>query len=87
MQVGEGQLDRVVDEARDLQPVVGEPGVAQPQVLRGVRVTAVVPEVRRDVVLVVLAWTGIDVFEELLRRSDQGEPNPLHDARVAERER
>ena len=48
-QVGQGELDGVLDEAVDPQPVVGEVPVEQGGVLRRVGVLAVVPEVGRDV--------------------------------------
>ena len=57
-QLREVELDGVVDQAVDPQPVVGEVAVEQRLVLVGVGVLAVVPEVRRDVGLAVLrrAW-------------------------------
>ena len=66
-QLREVELDGILDEAVDPQPVVGEVAVEERVVLVGVGVLAVVPEVRRDVCFAVLARLGIDVLEEVLR--------------------
>jgi len=47
----------------------------------------VVPEVRRNVLLAVLAGFGVDVLEQVLQRSDDRLPDALHDPGVADRER
>ena len=52
VQLDQVEVDGVLDEAAGVEPVVGEVGVEERLVLRGVGVLAVVPEVRRDVVLV-----------------------------------
>ena len=52
VQLDQVEVDGVLDEAAGVEPVVGEVGVEEGLVLRGVGVLAVVPEVRRDVVLV-----------------------------------
>ena len=77
----------MVDEAVDPQPVVDEGAVEQGGVLGGVGVDAVVPEVRRDVILGVLARFRVEMLEKPLHRPDEREPDPLHDPGVTQRER
>ena len=57
-QLREVELDGIADEAVDAQPIVDEVAVEERLVLVGVRVLAVVPEVRGDVCFTVLdpAW-------------------------------
>ena len=86
-QVLQTELDRMFDPPADLQPVVDEPAVGQGPVLSGVGVATVVPEVRRDVGLVVLAGLGVDVSEPAFERADQGGPHALDHPGVAQRER
>ncbi|HXD24709.1 MAG TPA: hypothetical protein VN609_02175 [Propionibacteriaceae bacterium] len=62
----EVDVDGVLDQAVDPQPVVGEIAVEQRFVLFGVGVLAVVPEVGRDVLLVVLPGFGVDVLDQVL---------------------
>ena len=81
------ELDGVGDQSVDPQSVVGEVAVKQRLVLVGVRVLPVVPEVRRDVGLAVLAGFGVDVLEQVLQRSDDRLADALHDAGMADRER
>ncbi len=69
-QLRQVELDGVLDETVDPQPVVGEVAVEQRLVLIGVGVLPVVPEVRRDVLLGVLARLGVDVLEQVLERAD-----------------
>ena len=91
--VGEGtqlsqvELDRVVDQAVDPQAVVGEVAFAQLLELVSRRVRAVVPEVRRDVLLGVLARLRVEVLEQSLGRPDEGVSDLLHLARVTVGER
>ena len=86
-QLGQGEIDRIVDEPGDAQPVRSKVGVEQFLVFIGVGVLAVVPEVRRDVLLGVLTRCRVHMFEEPLSRADQREADPLHDARMTQRER
>ena len=79
-QLGQGEVDGVVDQSVDAQPIVGEVAVEQRLVLVGVGVLPVVPEVGRDVFLGVLARCRIHMLEEALRRADQREADALHDA-------
>jgi hypothetical protein len=83
----QAEADRVVDQPVDLQPVVDEAAVEEPAVLLGLRVGAVVPEVRGEIVVVVLARAGVDVFEQALEGPDEGEADPLDDSGMLERER
>jgi hypothetical protein len=45
-----------------------------------------VPEVRRDVLLAVLARLGVDVFEQVLERTDDRLADALHDPGVTDGE-
>ena len=81
------EVDGVLDQAVDPQPVVDEVAVEQRLVLVGVGVLAVVPEIGRDVLLAVLARFGVDVLEQVLQRSDDRLAGALYDPRVADGER
>jgi hypothetical protein len=83
----EVELDGSLDEAVDAQPVVDEVAVEERLVLVGVGALAVVPEIRRDVCLCVLARFGIELLEEVLERPDDPLPDALHDPRMAQRQR
>jgi hypothetical protein len=85
-QVREVDVDGVLDQAVDPQPVVGEIAVEQRFVLFGVGVLAVVPEVGRDVLLVVLPGFGVDLLDQVLHWADDGLTDPLCHRRVADRE-
>jgi hypothetical protein len=78
-QLLEVELDGVDDQSVDPQSAVGEVAVKQRLVLVGVGVLPVVPEVRRDVFLAVLAGFGVDVLEQVLHRSDDRLADALHD--------
>ena len=82
-QLHEIELDGIGDEAVDAQPVVGEAAVEERLVFVGVRVLAVMPEVRGNVCFAVLARFGIEVLEEVLKRADDRLPDALHDPWVA----
>ena len=86
-QLRHAQLDRMLDKSVDAQPVVGKPAGLQREVLGGVRVDAVVPEVRTDVGLGVLTGLSVEVLEQPLRGTDERRTDPLDRPRVPQRER
>ena len=86
-QLGQVKVDWVFHEPVDPQSVAGEVVGTELLELIGRGVLAVVPEVRRDVLLGVLARLGVQVFEQPLGRSDQKVTGLLHLAREAIGER
>src|SRR5215471_19720566 len=72
------------DQPADLQPPAGEPIVKEPLVFARGGERAVVLEVRRDVLLAVLARGGVHVLEQPLYRPDQRVTDPLHRSGVAQ---
>ena len=86
-ELGQAQLDGVLHEPVDLQAIVGEARVEQCPVFRGLGERAVAPEVPEDALLVALAGLRIDMLEQPLHRTDQGEPEALHQPRMTQGDR
>ncbi len=80
----EAERDRVLHEPFDAEPVVREVAVEQRGALRRLRRLAVVPEVRRDVVLGVGARLGVQRGLDAERVESAGDmPRPVTSARGA----